>query len=87
MVKLRFYAKNIAKESLVSKNILASFTTEDIPLKRRRSSFELGKMKKLFPKSEFKIIRYFEGTFRDSEHIGMPKPHTHGIVEIIACKK
>jgi tellurite methyltransferase len=39
--------------------VLASFTTENAPSKRRRSSFELGEMKKLFPKSEFKIIHYF----------------------------
>ena len=67
--------------------VLASFTTENAPSKRRRSSFELGEMKKLFPKSEFKIIHYFEGIFRDSGHIGMPKPHKHGVVEIIICKK
>lgn len=67
--------------------ILASFTTENPPSKRRRSCFELGEMKKLFSKSQFKILHHFEGMLKDSGHIGMPKPHKHGIVEIVTRKK
>lgn len=77
------------KKAINSKGfiILTSFTTENPPSKRRRSHFKLGEMKSLFLKSQFKIMHYFEGMIKDSGHIGMPQPHKHGIVEIIARKK
>jgi tellurite methyltransferase len=76
--------KNISRKGLI---VLTSFTAKNLPSKRRKSYFESGEMKGLFPKSKFKILYYFEGTIKDSGHIGAPGPHYHGIVEIIARKK
>ncbi len=76
--------KAITSEGFI---ILTSFTIENPPSKRRKSNFNPGEMKNLFPKSRFKILHYFEGMITDSGHIGMSKPHKHGIVEIIAQKK
>lgn len=64
--------------------IITSFTDKNPPSKRRKSCFNKNEMKKLF--SDFKIIHYFEGSVTDSGHVGQPKPHKHGIVEIIAQK-
>ena len=76
--------KAIAPQGFI---ILASFTNENPSSKRRRSYFKLGEMKKIFPKSRFKILHYFEGIIKDGGHIGMLQLHNHGIVEIIARKK
>jgi len=66
---------------------IASFTSENPTSRRRKSHFELGELKNLFPLSDFKILHYFEGKIKDAGHIGQPKPHMHGIVRNYCSKE
>lgn len=76
--------KNLAPKGIV---IIASFTSDNPTSKRRKSHFEIGELKALFPESKYDILHYYEGLMKDSGHAGQPEPHKHGVVEIIVQKK
>ena len=68
--------------------IIAGFSVDD-PLYKKtivknRCFFDLQELKKIF--SNFNIIFYKEAIIKDKGHPGNPKPHTHGVVKIIAQK-
>ncbi|HRZ95629.1 MAG TPA: class I SAM-dependent methyltransferase [Candidatus Moranbacteria bacterium] len=75
--------KNISPGGII---ILTSFIAHTQPLDKNKSRFKPGEMKKLFSDSDFKIYYYFEGILNDKGHLGNPKPHKHGIVNIVAKK-
>jgi len=88
---------NIAKvikkiqEGLKSGGVVAitSFTEDDPTFSdytkpRFNKYFSKGELKRYF--SDFDIIYYCEELVEDKGHGGMPYPHQHGIVEIVARK-
>lgn len=68
--------------------IISCFTTSDPLYKKRNNNthcfFEPRELKKIF--SDFNIIEYKEETIKDKGHPCNPRPHTHGIVKMIAQK-
>jgi len=69
--------------------VLSSFTTKDPSYiktgrKNLRYYFKPGEMKRYF--KNFKLLHYSERLVMDPGHAGMPSPHKHGVVEIIAKK-
>ena len=76
------------KKSVKSRGyiIVSGFTVHDPFYKKMNSSccFEPQELRKIF--SDFNIIFYDEKEILDQGHPGMPDPHKHNVVEMIAQK-
>lgn len=84
-ILLRKIKKGLKKDGIV---ILSSFTNKDSAYRRKgvkiKYFFKAGEISRFFKK--FKIISYSEKTINDRGHTGNPKPHRHGVVEIICTR-
>lgn len=67
--------------------LISAFTDKD-PMyekyKNERMFFKSQELSKLF--LDFSVLYYYEGVVLDQPHPGMPKPHKHGVVRLIAKK-
>jgi tellurite methyltransferase len=85
LLVLESIKSNLKKNGYI---IISAFTIDDPSYKtvgvHGRCYFGHGELKNIF--SDLNIIMYEEKILNDSGHPGLPEPHIHGVVKIIAQK-